>query len=134
MSYFQDIDYSYYGDREDPEVNVRYFMNHIIMIIDSTKKEEELLRYDLRRLYNLYNSLFIIFSQQTTLARTNPELQHRVSRKLEEIVKLKNRIVDNDGYPLDYENLYKKFESTNKSISNAYNRTIKLMLNTSIKS
>ena len=68
------------------------------------------------------------------MARTNPELQHRVSRKLEEIVKLKNRIVDNDGYPLDYENLYKKFESTNKSISNAYNRTIKLMLNTSIKS
>ena len=63
MSYFQDIDYSYYGDREDPEVNVRYFMNHIIMIIDSTKKEEELLRYDLRRLYNLYNSLFIIFYQ-----------------------------------------------------------------------
>ena len=61
MSYFQDIDYSYYGDREDPEVNVRYFMNHIIMIIDSTKKEEELLRYDLRRLYNLYNNLFIIF-------------------------------------------------------------------------
>ena len=48
MSYFKDIDYSYYGDREDPEVNVRYFMNHIIMIIDSTKKEEELLHYDLR--------------------------------------------------------------------------------------
>ena len=48
MPYFKDIDYSYYGDREDPEVNVRYFMNHIIMIIDSTKKEEELLHYDLR--------------------------------------------------------------------------------------
>ena len=130
MSYFSEIDYSYYGDYEDPEVNIRYYLNQAIMRLDSTKTEAELLKYNINRLGQLYRTLLTPLMAQAEKARTNSTLEKEVIEQVANIARLK-RIVQQDD---NYSTIYDKFAKTVSSIDSDYHRTLKLMRNTSIKS
>lgn len=133
MSIFKDADYYDYGDREDPEVNIRYFLNNVILILDDTKSESDLLKYDIHRLGKLYTGLCSKALQEARKALINPELRPNISRKLKEIVRLKRTIQPSIDSNSEYPNLYSSFDETTKRISNEYRRTLALMRNTSIK-
>lgn len=130
MSYFSEIDYNYYGDREDPEVNVRYYLNQVIIRLDSSETESELLKYKLSKLWEVYSKKLAPLLVQADKARTNSSLEKEIIMQVISIVRLKRLIQQDDNYST----IYDKFTKTVNSINSDYNRALKLMRNTSIKS
>lgn len=100
------------------------------MRLDSSETESELLKYKLSKLWEVYSKKLAPLLVQADKARTNSSLEKEIIMQVISIVRLKRLILQDDNYST----IYDKFTKTVNSINSDYNRTLKLMRNTSIKS